>query len=166
MQFFTFQLLTSQYFPPYTSFPNIHMPGQTQIIDTFPDKWQDRSEQKTLSPTLPPSTVSEAQRRLNKLLTPDMLQMYLSCNISLKTLPRKMFQVYCETQISEICQDLSRFHQVCQLRRKTLDSTLDKHNSTLDKHCLRLIFVSRFPKSSWNNTQLNAAVWGENIFRP
>lgn len=51
-------------------------------------------------------------------------------------------------------QDMPRFHQVCQLRRNTLDSTLDKH-------CLGLIFISRFLKSSWNNIQLNNAVWGE-----
>lgn len=82
---------TSQYLSTGASFSNIHMTRQTHIIDTFLDKWQDRSGQKTPSPHLHPSTAAEAQSRANKLLSPDVLQIYLSCSISMKILPCKMF---------------------------------------------------------------------------
>lgn len=134
--------------------PVFLIPGQTQIIDTFPDKWQDRSEQKTLSP---PFTLPRCQKLRVELIS-CLLQTcykYIWAATSLwRSYLIKCSQVHCETQISEICQDMSRCHQVCQLRRNTLDSTLDKH-------CLGLMFVSCFPKSSWNNAQLNTAVWRE-----
>lgn len=83
-----------------TSFPNIHMPGQAQINVTFPSKWQDRSDQKTLSP---PFTLPHCQR-LRVELVSCFLQTCYKCIWAATSLERsylvKCSQVYCEIQIS------------------------------------------------------------------
>lgn len=114
MQFFTFSAL-----PLASTFPCIPvflMPGQTQIIDTFPDKWQDRNEQ----------TFHRLRVELINCLLQTCYKLIWAATSLWRSYLLKCSQVYCETRISETCQDMSRFHQVCQLRRNTFDSTLDK----------------------------------------